>query len=193
MVTATAGDLRDVVAGCRACPRMCAGSAVLERFERRTWLFVGEAPGRLGAGRTGVAFEGDESGRRFERLLTVAGLRREEVFVTNAVLCLPLDAGGRNRTPLASEVRNCAAHLAETIRQVEPRLVVAMGGTAVRATNALGAHGAALPGLVGRAVDWNERLLTAVYHPGRQAELHRAWHEQENDWARLRALTGSGA
>ena len=94
--------LAAAASACRRCERVRPGSAVLVPGSGRPgarWLFVGEAPGRRGAGRTGIPFLGDESGRRFERLLEAAGLRRDEVFVTNAVLCLPLDGVGRNRTP----------------------------------------------------------------------------------------------
>jgi uracil-DNA glycosylase family 4 len=61
-------------------------------------MFIGEAPGRLGAARTGVPFTSDQSGLRFQRLLAAAGLRREEVFLTNALLCNPL----RNSRPAAA-------------------------------------------------------------------------------------------
>ena len=95
------------VANCAACPAMgcrpvlspangSAGAGV---------LFVGEAPGRFGAGRTGVPFQGDVAGQRFERLLAEAGLRRAEVFVTNAVLCNPRTADGRNDRPRADALR----------------------------------------------------------------------------------------
>ena len=94
---------------------------------------LGEAPGRLGAGRTSVPFSGDESGRRFEKLLAAAGLRRADVFVSNALLCLPLDAAGRNRRPSAPELANCATHLEATLAAVRPRLVVTLGATALAA------------------------------------------------------------
>ena len=95
-------------------------------------MFIGEAPGRRGAAVTGVPFVGDESGRRFDRLLAEAGLRREEVFVTNAVLCLPLDVAGRNRPPARLERANCAAHLSATVELVQPRLIVTLGAAALR-------------------------------------------------------------
>src|SRR5688572_16878629 len=39
-------------------------------------LFVAEAPGRLGADRTGVPLSGDQTGRNFEALLGGAGIAR---------------------------------------------------------------------------------------------------------------------
>jgi uracil-DNA glycosylase family 4 len=107
-------------------------------------VFVGEAPGRLGAGKTGVPFSGDVAGDRFERLLGEAGLRREAVFVTNAVLCLPLDGRGLNRTPRRRESPSCSGWLRETIDAVQPRVVVAMGRIALEALAEIEPHGLTL-------------------------------------------------
>ena len=54
-------------------------------------IFIGEAPGRLGADRTGIPFYGDQAGKNFEWLLQFAGVTRQQVFITNAVLCNPRD------------------------------------------------------------------------------------------------------
>ena len=151
------------------------------------WLFVGEAPGRRGAGRTRIPFLGDESGRRFELLLEAAGFRRDEIFVTNAVLCLPLDGVGRNRRPAAAELRACAPLLAATLDLVAPAVVVALGATALAALDAIERHGLRLRDAVGMRVPWRGTVLVPLYHPSRQAELHRPWERQLADW---RALTG---
>lgn len=173
---------------CRLCPRVREGSAAAGAAGGKpgaAWLFVGEAPGRLGAGRTGIPFLGDEAGRRFESLLAEAGLVREAVFVTNALLCLPLDAAGRNRTPGARELRACAPFLAATIAAMSPAVVVALGAVALRALGAIDPHGLSLAGDAGRRVPWGGRELVALYHPSRQAELHRPWAEQVADWRAL--------
>lgn len=114
------------VRGCARCPGMgcrpvlsAANGPVTARV-----LFVGEAPGRFGAGRTGVPFRGDTAGRRFEALLGAAGLERERVFVTNAVLCLPLDPQGRNRRPTSAETAICNGWLRATIDAVDRKSVV---------------------------------------------------------------------
>lgn len=181
-------DLFERVRQCRLCPGVCPGSAVLGPANgpgSAPILFVGEAPGRLGAARTGVPFHGDAAGDRFELLLAEAGLRRDEVFVTNAVLCLPLDERGRNRTPSVAEVRNCAIHLAATIDAVAPALVVALGATALRALALCKPHGLALRDGVGQRIPWRGRELTALYHPGARAQIHRPWPQQVEDWRGL--------
>src|SRR3712207_6403845 len=103
--------LAQIVSGCRLCPRMEGRARVLGRKNGGLFarvLFVGEAPGRLGADRTGMPLSGDRSGNTFERLLRAARLTREEVFITNAVLCNPRDEKGRNARPMKSELNNCS-------------------------------------------------------------------------------------
>jgi uracil-DNA glycosylase family 4 len=151
-------------------------------------MFVGEAPGRFGAGRSGVPFYGDESGRRFESLLAEAGLRREDVFITNAVLCNPLDLLAHNRRPLTSEVKRCLPFLSAQLEAVQPRVVVALGGVALEALRLIEPHTLELRSDAGRAIDWQNRRLVALYHPGRRAIVHRADALQRSDWRALGAL-----
>lgn len=174
-------------AGCRACPGMgcrpvlgAANGGASARV-----LFVGEAPGRFGAGVTGVPFSGDVAGARFERLLGAAGLDRRDVFITNAVLCLPLDAKGRNRTPRTSEVRNCSAFLSETIAAISPELVVAMGRVALGAVRRIEPVALDLKDAGRNPMRWNGRQLAVVYHPGARSQVFRSWDQQTGDWVQL--------
>jgi uracil-DNA glycosylase family 4 len=155
-------------------------------------MFVGEAPGRLGAGRTGVPFSGDESGRRFEAFLAIAGLRRHDVFVTNALLCNPLDDLGRNRRPLLSEVRRCLPFLRQQVLAVDASVVVALGDVALRALALIEPHGASLREHRGQAVPWFGRALVPLYHPGRRSTVQRRDEHQRGDWLRLGQLLCQG-
>lgn len=154
-------------------------------------MFVGEAPGRFGAGRSGVPFQGDESGKRFESLLAEAGLTRDDVFVTNAVLCNPLDLLQRNRRPLTSEIKRCLPFLAAQLDAVQAGTVVALGGVALEALRLIEPHALELRGDAGRAVQWRNRRLVALYHPGRRALVHRVDALQRDDWQALGALVAS--
>jgi uracil-DNA glycosylase family 4 len=185
-----AGSLKaliDEARGCFACDSMahCHTLGATSGPARARVLFVGEAPGRYGAGRSGVPFHGDESGRRFESLLAVAGLTREDVFVTNAVLCNPLDASGRNRRPKASEVAQCGGFLRRQIEVVDPEVVVTLGVVALDALGRIEAHGLTLRDGCGEATEWLGRRLIALYHPGRRALVHRDDAAQREDWRRL--------
>jgi DNA polymerase len=127
-------------------------------------IFVAEAPGRLGAARTGVPLQGDVTGRNFERILASLGLSRNDVFVTNAVLC-NLTQGGCNRAPSRTEVENCRYFLGRTIELIDPRLVVALGRTAFDALLKLSPQGFAFPQDCGKALSWHGRTLFCTFHP----------------------------
>jgi uracil-DNA glycosylase family 4 len=186
------------VRGCTACDRVAYAHALGPAngpLEARA-IFVAEAPGRRGAAITGVPLTRDESGRRFERFLALAGLRREDVFVTNAVLCNPLSptAGGAcaNRPPAAREILRCRPHLARTLGLVRAPAVVALGRVAIESLRAIAPHAADLPRDAALAVPWRapmgDRMLIALYHPARQSTLHRPHDAQERDWRALGEL-----
>lgn len=183
------------VAPCRVCPSI-GGTPVLGWANGPVparVMFVGEAPGRLGAARTGVPFVGDQSARNLARLLAAAGWSREQVFITNAVLCHPADGAGRNRTPKANEIRQCSGWLARQIAAVDPLVVVALGAVALRALDLIEPHGARLRADVGNPRPWSGRWLVPLYHPSARAAIHRSIGEQEDDFRRLRAfLDGLG-
>ena len=195
------------VARCRRCDEM-AYSHVLGpangALEARV-LIVGEAPGRLGAARTGVPFSGDRSGDRLELLLAAAELRRDEVFITNAVLCNPLTtlssgtpgASGssgerRNRRPRVGELRACQPYLEETLAFVAAPIVVALGGAALEALGRIEPHG--LDRIVreaGIARPWAGRMLVPLVHPSPRTQGQRSWEEQREDWRGLGRLVRS--
>jgi len=156
-------------------------------------LFVAEAPGRLGAARTGVPMTSDVTGRRFHAFLAAAGLDRERVFVTNAVLCNPLSAAGNNRRPTTREVAACSDFLAGTVRLVRAEVVVALGVIALDALRRIAPHEAVLARDVARPIDWpapdgRARILVPMYHPSIQSTLTRPHEQQLRDWRALRKI-----
>src|SRR2546425_12571665 len=157
---------------------------------RAAVMFIGEAPGRLGAGRTGIPFTSDQSGLRFQRLLEVAGLRREDVFVTNALLCNPL-SNGNNRAPRRSEIANCSGWLRSQIDLVRPHWVVTLGAVALRATRLVESHSYELRRDVGRAIPWYGRTLVPLYHPSPRTVGRRPFARQIKDFRRLAGLTAN--
>jgi uracil-DNA glycosylase family 4 len=152
-------------------------------------LFIAEAPGRRGAARTGVPLHGDESGRRFERFLGLAGLSRSAVFVTNATLCNPLDDQGHNRAPTARELAACRPFLEQTLHTVCAPVIVTLGAVALTALDTIHPHGLRLATHVAAPNAWCGRILFPLYHPGRQATLHRTQGQQEDDWRALGQFT----
>src|SRR5476651_2468208 len=156
------------VRACQACDRMCGSVRVLSWANGSpgaSLMFVGEAPGRLGADRTAIPFHGDKSGDNFERLLELSKLSRADVFVTNAVLCNPRDSSGNNAPPAQSEVQRCAVHPRSQIDLVQPLLVMTLGAVALEATRAIESHDLTLRDSVRTANNWYGRKLLPLYHP----------------------------
>lgn len=188
------GSFDELVAAaqaCRRCPSMEGRRRLLSRANGSPGarvLFLAEAPGRRGGEVTGVPLTHDASGRRFTRLLALAGLRRDAVFITNAVLCNPRAPDGKNRPPTACEIAACSSWLAAQLAAVDPAVVVTLGATALRALARLAPHAYTLRGDVGQALPWAGRLLVPLYHPSPRAGLSRSYQQQDEDFRALGAL-----
>ncbi|MEM2266209.1 MAG: uracil-DNA glycosylase [Hadesarchaea archaeon] len=87
-------------------------------------VVVGEAPGSQ-EDREGLPFVG-AAGKFLTSLLLSAGVKREEVYITNVIKCRPPN----NRTPLPEETEACKPYLEEQLKILKPKLVVALGRVA---------------------------------------------------------------
>lgn len=106
-------------------------------------MFVGEAPGRLGADITGIPFTKDRSGILLQKMLKMIGLNMgapeserpllRDAYITNIVRCNPRGEGNTNRPPTQEEISNCLDYLWTEIEIIKPRLVVTLGVPAARA------------------------------------------------------------
>ncbi len=133
-------------------------------------MLVGEQPGDQEdlAGRPFIG----PAGRLLDRQLADAGLRRAEVYVTNAVKHFKWQAGGglpplrRHRTPDAEEIAACRPWLEQELAQVRPRVVVALGRTALAALlQASDPTRLRLADFLGRPRWHNGRWVVAAPHP----------------------------
>ncbi|HSH39894.1 MAG TPA: uracil-DNA glycosylase [Chthoniobacterales bacterium] len=179
------------VTACTTCHRMRTSSRVLNYSSGKPTarvMFIGEAPGRLGADASEIPFHGDRAGENFEDLLAFAGIQRSEIFVTNAVLCNPKDDAGNNATPSVREIANCAGFLRRQIDLVDPEVIATLGATALAALNAIEPHALSLSTHVRTAKRWNGRILVPLYHPGQRAMMHRKLAQQHTDYRFLRSV-----
>jgi DNA polymerase len=120
-----------------------------------------------------------------DRLIEAAGWSRDRLFITNAVLCNPLDDLGRNRPPGAAELSNCLTWLHAQIDLVDPQLVVALGAVALRSLGRIEPHTRTLGDGSNPPTPWYGRHLAAVYHPSARAAIHRSTECQLEDFSRL--------
>ena len=153
-------------AECRLCPRLQERRAVLSHLNGSLHplvMFIGEAPGQRGADRTRIPLVGDMSGRNFDLFLTVTGLSRAEIFITNSVLCNPRE-DDCNVRPTSQEIKNCRSFLTRQIELLQPLIIATLGAVALSALQAIEKHKFTLKD-VGKAFDWYGRKLVPLYHP----------------------------
>ncbi|MGR3910281.1 UdgX family uracil-DNA binding protein [Burkholderia sp. SR8] len=97
-------------------------------------MLVGEQPGDQ-EDRTGIPFVG-AAGRMLDRALDEAGIDRKHVYLTNAVKHFKWEPRGKRRlhkTPAQREVAACRYWLQRELDTLAPRVIVALGATALRA------------------------------------------------------------
>lgn len=184
-------DLITFVQRCQACPAMDGRKRVLSNKNGNVGakvMFVAEAPGRNGADRTGIPLHGDPSGNLFERLLESVDWLREDVYVTNAVLCNPRDADDNNRTPDEREVKNCSFNLQSTVAVVDPAVVATMGQVPLVSLGLIEKHGIVLKEDVAKPIPWYDRIVFPLYHPSPRAAMHRSFDRMLEDFQELKKL-----
>jgi len=183
--------LLNSVTYCDLCERLCNKKKVLSKYNgnlKSKVLFIAEAPGRLGAGCTGIPLCGDKTGENFELLLSSIGWSRNDVFITNAILCNPQDEKGNNSTPTKDEIENCSYYLDMTIRLLHSDVIVTLGAKALEALKVLCKHDYQLNKDVGNYLNWNGMKLFPLYHMGPRALIHRSLANQRADFIKLSHL-----
>ena len=132
----SADELPDAVNACKRCDLWKSATQGVpgEGKAPSGLMLVGEAPGDS-EDLQGHAFVGP-AGAMLDRALLEAGMDRTSVYVTNAVKHFKFEPRGKRRLhvkPSADEIHACNWWLAEELRLVSPKLVIALGATAARA------------------------------------------------------------
>ena len=141
-------DQRKLLDQCRNCPLWQYATQAVpgEGPLAARLMLVGEQPGDQEdlAGRPFVG----PAGQLLDRALSAAGIKRSEVYVTNAVKHFKYELRGKRRLhkkPAELEIAACHVWYESEVATVQPALIVALGATAVRAV-----LGRALPILANR-------------------------------------------
>lgn len=153
-------DIIGAIQDCEACElsQNCTQKVPGIGDRQADLLIVGEGPGHDEDIR-GEPFVG-RSGQLLDRMLAAIGIDREQVYITNIVKCRPPN----NRDPKVDEAQQCRHYLEAQIRQIAPRVILAVGR--VSAHNLLGSN---LP--VGKLIKEMHQLpgtdipLKVTYHP----------------------------
>lgn len=148
-------------------------------------VLIGEAPGK-NEDLQGRPFVGS-AGKVLDRMLSLSGWRRDDVFITNVVKCRPPN----NRDPLPEEIKSCFPFLRQQLFLIKPRLVITLGRFALAqfGQNSISqAHGRP------KKVKWKFKnrkisfILFPVFHPA--VALYRGEYGKmlEQDFLKLRQV-----
>jgi uracil-DNA glycosylase family 4 len=157
--------LEQAVTTCTKCPHLVVSRKhVVFGVGRRDadLVFVGEAPG-ADEDLEGEPFVG-KVGELLSKILTAMNLTRDDVFIANVLKCRPDMPPGTsgNRKPRADEMATCLPWLIEQIHLIQPRVIVALGATAVQG---LLDESRPIGALRGHWLDYRNIPVMPTYHP----------------------------
>jgi len=119
-------------------------------------VVVGEGPG-ADEDTQGLPFVG-RSGELLTKMLAAVQLTRDEVFITNTVMCRPPG----NRNPEADELAACRPFLDAKLAAIQPKVVLSLGSVA---TQALLRTKEPIGKLRGRLHEFGDAVLVPTFHP----------------------------
>ena len=124
-------------------------------------MFVGEAPG-ADEDEQGEPFVG-KAGQLLTKIIQTTGLQRSDVYIANILKCRPdtPSQSAGNRKPTPEEMNTCIPYLHEQIDLIRPKVLVALGATAVE-------------GLLGKTVGITR--LRGIWHTYRGIPLMPTYH-----------------
>jgi uracil-DNA glycosylase len=126
--------LREQVLLCAKCPHLVRSRKTVvfgAGSIHSSLLFVGEAPG-ADEDAQGEPFVG-AAGQLLTKIIKAMGFSRDTVYIANVLKCRP-DTPGQfsgNRKPTGKEMSTCLPYLLEQIKVIQPRVIVALGATAM--------------------------------------------------------------
>lgn len=183
--------INERVCACVKCPNL-ANSRTQTVFgvgnPEADLMFVGEAPG-ADEDAQGEPFVG-RAGQLLTRIIKAMGFAREEVYIANILKCRPDTPGSQygNRPPTPREMETCKPYLIEQIEIIQPKVIVALGATAVEGL--LGSR-APMNQMRGRWNEFNGTPLMVTYHPAyllrnqAPSEKRKVWEDMMQVLERL--------
>ncbi|RLI27047.1 MAG: uracil-DNA glycosylase [Candidatus Hecatellales archaeon] len=181
--------LRVEVENCRRCP--------LHRGRNKPVLGEGPAPARIMLVGEAPGYWEDRQGRPFvgaagkflNELLAEAGLKREEVYITNVVKCRPPG----NRDPKPEEEEACAPYLERQLSLLRPSLICTLGSHATaRILTHFGLKPQPITRIHGKAFKAGSLLgevtIIPLFHPASALYKPPMRSLQLEDWRRVGGL-----
>lgn len=122
-------ELKTQMASCQSCDLFRCRTQVVfgsgKEYKPKV-MIIGEAPGEE-EDKQGVPFVG-KAGQKLDSILKYVGISREEIYITNSVLCRPPN----NRNPRGEELDACKWRLDLQIQLLRPKLIILLGRIAMQ-------------------------------------------------------------
>ena len=146
-------------------------------------MFVGEAPGAE-EDRQGLPFVG-RAGQFLNQLLEEIGLKREDVFIANTLLCRPPG----NRDPQPEELDSCRPWLDAKVDLIQPRVIATLGNFATKLltanpTGITKVHGTPQEHVIGG----RSLYVIPLFHPAAGLRTPRVAEQLREDFRKLPEL-----
>jgi uracil-DNA glycosylase len=143
---------------CSKCPQLTSNRTqiVFGAGKKCRVMIIGEAPG-FNEDRLGEPFVG-RSGQVLNELLKTIGLSRDDVYITNTVLCRPPN----NRNPSGTELENCRGRLDEHIEIIDPKVIITLGNFS---TQYILKTKDGISSLRGKVFNVDKRKIVPMFHP----------------------------
>lgn len=147
-------------------------------------MLIGEGPGR-DEDIQGLPFVG-KSGQLLDKILAACGFNREDhVYIANIVKCRPPG----NREPEPEEREACLPYLQKQIELIDPKIIVLLGGTALRG---LIDPGARITRVRGDWMIWKKFSVMPTFHPSallrNESQKKDAWDDFKKVYHKYREL-----
>ncbi len=177
-------SLRQEICECHQCPLAKSRSQAVPGVgpNDAQLMFIGEAPGRQ-EDIKGEPFVG-AAGQLLTKLLEQVGIKRQSVFISNAVKCRPPE----NRQPTRSERAACRPFLDRQLQYIQPRVIVLVGRVP---TETLLETSVRMGEMHGRVYHRNGKTFFVMYHPAAGLYNQTLVPTLEEDMQKLKKLLHS--
>lgn len=158
--------LRGPVLVCTKCPHLVASRTQVVfgvGNPDADVMFVGEAPG-ADEDVVGEPFVG-KAGQLLTKIIEAMNFRRADVYIANILKCRPNMPPGTpgNRKPERAEMDVCKPYLLRQIEIIQPKVIVALGATAVEGL--LGIEKAGITKMRGTWKEFHGIPMMPTFHP----------------------------
>jgi uracil-DNA glycosylase family 4 len=152
------GDLINEVRNCKKCDlHKNRTNAVFGKgpIDAKIML-IGEAPGREED--IQVIHFVVKAGKELDSMLSAAGIKTDEVFITNVVKCRPPG----NRNPESYEMMKCNPYLVKQVKVICPKVIVLLGNIALSLVTG---EPSGITKMRGKTLEYMSCPAIPTYHP----------------------------